>query len=168
MRQLTYRSQSRSVSVSQLGPRCHWNNYRKNQWTEWKFKKWLSVTSSTLSLLYYHLFHWRESMFGHLLIQISHYSEIGQNERKWLLSGFQVPGLLPDADQPRHGVQLLPLHWPLLRLLLGHLDLVWSGHMLPENMWFVGFKTSCSGKNVGCDVCTQTDGRKCEDRARIL
>ena len=36
--------------------------------------------------------------------------------------------------------------------------LVWSGHMLSENMWFLWFKTSLSGKNVGCDVCTHTHG----------
>ena len=36
--------------------------------------------------------------------------------------------------------------------------LVWSGHMLSENVWFLWFKTSLSGKNVGCDVCTHTHG----------
>ena len=33
-----------------------------------------------------------------------------------------------------------------------------GSHMLPENMWFVWFKTSYSGR---------MDGQKCEDSARI-
>ena len=50
-------------------------------------------------------------------------SEVNQNDRHgwmWLLFGFQVPGLLPDADQPRRGFQLLPCHRRLLLLFLGH------------------------------------------------
>ena len=37
-----------------------------------------------------------------------------------------------------------------------------GSHMLSENMWFVWFKTSYSGRTDG-----RTDGQKCEDSARI-
>ena len=42
-----------------------------------------------------------------------------------------------------------------------------GSHMLSENMWIVWFRTLYGQKVGGHDRDTQTDTRKCEDRARI-
>ena len=61
----------------------------------------------------------------------------------------------PNTHHPRMRITTGCASHPRMRITPG---LVWSGHMHSENMWFVWFKTSYSGQNVGCHVCGRTHG----------